>query len=325
MTEFKDITPEQYRCSMSMACPKVERSEDGKTYRITGNHVRNDICIIRNKCEATIEIPAEILEGALGCRADDGDLITFEHEPTEIFKQLMAEADANEALCQAKSSDEAVSSSPSALQSGTELVAENTRLRAALARSKDPCVYCSLPAEKWAECRSGFPGCARADDMMGCPELGASMEAQELRAEIAKLAQNQANLVALVIKLSRRLDRAGLDPDHVQKAMNYLARADLMPSPHRGSPDVAPETPEASGPAPLLPNHQTPASAPRRPQNPMPDLERAREIANAPSWKEHGGTYRIEPGFLEDLILSALTAVREEEQAIAALERRARG
>lgn len=57
--------------------------------------------------------------------------------------------------------------------------AENIRLRAALAHSKSPCVYCSLPAEDWAKCQSGFPGCDRADDAMGCPELGASMQIRD--------------------------------------------------------------------------------------------------------------------------------------------------
>jgi hypothetical protein len=57
---------------------------------------------------------------------------------------------------------------------------ENTRLRAALANSDQPCAYCSLPAEEWAECQSGFPGCARGDDAMGCPELGAAMEREAL-------------------------------------------------------------------------------------------------------------------------------------------------
>lgn len=51
---------------------------------------------------------------------------------------------------------------------------ENTRLRAALAASELACVYCQLPAEEMAKCKSGFPGCARADDMTGCPEFGAT-------------------------------------------------------------------------------------------------------------------------------------------------------
>lgn len=54
-----------------------------------------------------------------------------------------------------------------------ELQEEITRLRAALANSKDACVYCQLPAERIGECRFGFPGCARADDQVGCPEFGA--------------------------------------------------------------------------------------------------------------------------------------------------------
>jgi hypothetical protein len=57
-----------------------------------------------------------------------------------------------------------------------ELEAENGRLRAALAKSKDPCPYCSLPAEDMAKCRSGFPGCGRADDMLGCSEFAAMLE-----------------------------------------------------------------------------------------------------------------------------------------------------
>lgn len=62
-----------------------------------------------------------------------------------------------------------------------EVVDENTRLRAALAQSDQPCVYCTLPAEEWSKCQHGFPGCARADDAMGCPELGARMEEHRLR------------------------------------------------------------------------------------------------------------------------------------------------
>lgn len=65
---------------------------------------------------------------------------------------------------------------------------ENTRLRAALAHSDQPCAYCTLPAERWGECQHGFPGCARADDAVGCPELGARMEADQLRATLEKIA-----------------------------------------------------------------------------------------------------------------------------------------
>ena len=65
--------------------------------------------------------------------------------------------------------------------------AENTRLRAALALSDRPCAYCTLPADKWSECKHGFPGCDRADDAMGCPELGAAMERDALRERVKEM------------------------------------------------------------------------------------------------------------------------------------------
>jgi hypothetical protein len=64
---------------------------------------------------------------------------------------------------------------------------ENTQLRAALAQSDQPCAYCSLAKDEWAKCASGFPGCSRADDAMGCPELGASLRVTALEAEKAEL------------------------------------------------------------------------------------------------------------------------------------------
>ena len=67
-----------------------------------------------------------------------------------------------------------------------EALAENTRLRAALAQSELPCVYCSLPKDEWAKCAQGFPGCGRADDAMGCPELGAAMRAEAAEAKLAE-------------------------------------------------------------------------------------------------------------------------------------------
>lgn len=61
---------------------------------------------------------------------------------------------------------------------------ENAHIRAALAMSKDPCVYCQLPAEEMAKCRQGFPGCGRADDMAGCPHFAAEMGLHITEAEI---------------------------------------------------------------------------------------------------------------------------------------------
>lgn len=63
-------------------------------------------------------------------------------------------------------------------------VGENTKLRAALAVSKDPCVYCQLPEEEMAKCRSGFPGCARMDDITGCREFGAMMQLDDFANQV---------------------------------------------------------------------------------------------------------------------------------------------
>lgn len=44
--------------------------------------------------------------------------------------------------------------------------AENDALRRVLATSAADCVYCGLAAVDMGACRSGFPGCARADDLL---------------------------------------------------------------------------------------------------------------------------------------------------------------
>lgn len=62
-----------------------------------------------------------------------------------------------------------------------EVEGENTRLRAALALSDQPCAYCSLPADEWAKCKHGWPNCGRGDDAMGCPHLGAALELEDLK------------------------------------------------------------------------------------------------------------------------------------------------
>jgi len=68
-----------------------------------------------------------------------------------------------------------------------EVQEENKRLRAALAHSDQPCAYCSLPYKEFAQCSHGFPGCSRADDMLGCPHLMASIELADLKVELAAL------------------------------------------------------------------------------------------------------------------------------------------
>lgn len=72
-----------------------------------------------------------------------------------------------------------------------EQTAENTQLRAALANSDQPCVYCSLPAADWTKCASGFPGCERGEDGLGCPHLGSGMELELLTTPLPMAAYHE--------------------------------------------------------------------------------------------------------------------------------------
>jgi hypothetical protein len=109
----------------------------------------------------------------------------------------------------------------------TAAEAENTRLRAALAQSDRPCVYCTLPADEWSKCAQGFPGCGRADDAMGCPHLGASIERDRLRKALEEIAANP--LPRSSIEWSRE--------DIFQNAawVRDRARAALSPEPRGGT------------------------------------------------------------------------------------------
>ena len=52
-----------------------------------------------------------------------------------------------------------------------EVRAENDKLRGLLAWGTDPCIYCGQRASDMGKCASGFPGCARSDDMQCAWEL----------------------------------------------------------------------------------------------------------------------------------------------------------
>jgi len=102
-----------------------------------------------------------------------------------------------------------------------EVKAENTRLRAALANSDQPCAYCTLPHDEWNKCASGFPGCARADDAIGCPELGASMENNTLRARVDELEDKIDGLESDLSSAVDVLFRRGDDEAREWVRMNY--------------------------------------------------------------------------------------------------------
>ncbi len=109
-----------------------------------------------------------------------------------------------------------------------EVKAENTRLRAALANSDQPCAYCTLPHDEWNKCASGFPGCARADDAIGCPELGASMENNTLRARVDELEDRIDGIESDLSSAVDVLFRRGDDEAREWVRMNYPKQYDVL-------------------------------------------------------------------------------------------------
>lgn len=85
-----------------------------------------------------------------------------------------------------------------------ELRKENDTLRGLLANSKADCAYCGLKSAEMAKCKRGFPGCARADDMMAAPQVDAATELEsaakfargvaidDARDDIARALENRA-------------------------------------------------------------------------------------------------------------------------------------
>lgn len=125
-----------------------------------------------------------------------------------------------------------------------ELETVNNQLRATLGNGNAPCVYCSLPREKWGECASGFPGCGRADDAMLCPHVGAELASQEkietltsqinaLQEQIRKdayaafnaKADFEVELDALRLLLRRNEVRIGRQRELLQESNKLLDRA----------------------------------------------------------------------------------------------------
>ena len=69
MAEFKNITPDRFRCDPGLSCPSIHISEDGKTYRVKGPMVMT--CPISgtqsaSEFEQTIEISSDLIRSALG-------------------------------------------------------------------------------------------------------------------------------------------------------------------------------------------------------------------------------------------------------------------
>lgn len=85
-----------------------------------------------------------------------------------------------------------------------KLRAENTTLRTLVAIQPTACIYCGLT--EMAKCASGFPGCARADDLM-CGEDEA------FKAVVAERNKLRAACAAKDAALSKALGYVDLDND----------------------------------------------------------------------------------------------------------------
>lgn len=134
---------------------------------------------------ANLNLPAPLKPSSVV--PPDHRLRTSEIVITELAK---AEVAFDEAPQSATRNDKAFVNSEdtlSILAGIRELREENIRLRAAIAQGPGACLYCSLPQDEWNKCKAGFPGCARADDAVNCPELGASLRLKEALLEIERL------------------------------------------------------------------------------------------------------------------------------------------
>lgn len=89
---------------------------------------------------------------------------------------------------------------------------ENNTLRGLLAQGQGDCVYCSLPAADIAKCSSGFPGCARMDDIVNAPETDKDRDILDLRMRLLS-ARLEVEAVLDAIPNAVRVREGGGDED----------------------------------------------------------------------------------------------------------------
>ena len=84
---------------------------------------------------------------------------------------------------------------------------ENDFMRLRLAESDKSCVYCALPKADMGACASGFPGCARADDLFHCDEL-TRRDAQQRREGAAEWFDNHRDYNLSAIEQMEKFTQA---------------------------------------------------------------------------------------------------------------------
>lgn len=105
---------------------------------------------------------------------------------------------------------------------------ENDKLRAKLGNSPEPCAYCGIPADKLLECRHGFPGCPRADDMMLCGHFGAAMEADEVREALAAEVERLREIARDAAEYATRHQAEVLDLRRKVEALEHALKMSII-------------------------------------------------------------------------------------------------
>lgn len=104
-----------------------------------------------------------------------------------------------------------------------ELTDENDKLRGLLAKGKGDCVYCQLPADQIAKCKSGFPGCARMDDIVNVVNTEVQNRQEE---RILDLLVERSRLQATIDAMQTVIENSDKIEDAV-KAAKAAKEADL--------------------------------------------------------------------------------------------------
>lgn len=158
--------------------------------------------------------------------SDDSIKSAVENMDNVIVEQRNATARLIELLTLVKTERDALTQSVAERdETIKKLTTENTNLRAALAFSKEPCVYCTLPAEEQSKCAHGFPGCARADDQMGCPHFAGGLAHDSLSEAVMKATQNI--LTGILLPISKA-DDFDTPLGRLETIRMTLARSDLF-------------------------------------------------------------------------------------------------
>lgn len=113
-----------------------------------------------------------------------------------------------------------------------QLRRENDFLRRMVAESDLPCVYCQLPKADMARCASGFPGCARGDDMIAHGDVPSVSRLGSLLAMVPLIEQG-AGLIregqSLIEQLETQIEELQHDNDRLRARLRHVGHRVVPP------------------------------------------------------------------------------------------------